>query len=151
MLARDLRRYGYKPAFYPVTTLRSLSTLKDTTPMEEKAGVYKITCGECPAFYIGQTGRTLSTRTEEHKSAFYSKTPSKSAVGFHCLTFNHDPEKINAKILHPQGKSQRLNCLEEIETVKHHNTDRCHSLNDMEATYFDPIVRYILNYSSDNS
>ena len=149
MLARDLRRFGYSPAFYPITTLRNLSSLKDKIPPEDKAGVYRVTCGECPATYIGQTGRALSKRIEEHKAAFFSKKPSKSAVGLHCVAFNHDPEKITVELIHSCKKSQLLNRLEEVETVKYYNADKHHSLNDMEATYFNPIVRYILNYSTD--
>jgi len=115
MLLRDLGRFGYSSALHPLTTLKNLSSLKDKTPFEEKAGVYKVTGGECTALHIGQTGRSLKTKIQEHKSAFSSKKPGKPATGFHCVTFNHDPEKITTKLLHSHGKSQRLNRLEEIE------------------------------------
>mgnify|MGYP000849030474 CR=1 FL=1 len=36
VLARDLHRFGYSSAFYPVTTLKSLSSLKDKTPLERE-------------------------------------------------------------------------------------------------------------------
>jgi hypothetical protein len=32
----------------------------------ENAGVYKLTCMDCPQYYIGQTGRTFNIRYKEH-------------------------------------------------------------------------------------
>ena len=151
MLARNLRRFGYSPAFYPVTTLKSLFSLMDKVHPEENARVCKVNCGECPAFYIGQTGRSLNIRIQEHKSVFHSKNPSKSAVGFHWIAFNHNPEKISVKLIHPHSKSNLLNQLEEIETIKHHKSDRYHSLNNMEATFFNPLIRYIVNSSAEDT
>jgi len=40
---------------------------KDTLPNSSKKNVvYKITCKDCDASYVGQTGRKLNTRITEH-------------------------------------------------------------------------------------
>ena len=123
MLGRNLRRLGYSPAFYPVTTLSNLSKLKYLIQKEDKAGVYKITCGQCPATYIGQTGRPLLQRFREHYNATYSQNPGKSAVGLRCVAFGHDPDLLSVKLLHTCKKSSLMNCLEESEILRHHNTN----------------------------
>ena len=54
-----------------VMTLRKLKTVLPSTkpPVEKmlKSGVvYKLTCPRCAACYVGQTGRHLQTRFQEH-------------------------------------------------------------------------------------
>ena len=67
MLARTLKTFGFRPAFYSLlTTGKFFSKLKDPVPLDEKSGVYKLSCDSCPAVYIGQTGRKLKTRVSEH-------------------------------------------------------------------------------------
>ena len=58
-------------AHKPVTTLRRLlPNVKDKDkPKDRQGAVYKIKCCDCQAFYIGETGRNLSTRLAEHKRA----------------------------------------------------------------------------------
>ena len=36
------------------------------TPLEKKPGVYKLSCDDCDCFYIGQTGRGVLQRFNEH-------------------------------------------------------------------------------------
>jgi hypothetical protein len=56
-------------AHKPTVTLRNtLTKVKDPTDTKTWIGtVYKVTCAECPATYIGETGRTLDSRIKEHK------------------------------------------------------------------------------------
>ena len=75
----------------------------------------------------------------------YSKNPGKSAVGLHCLTFAHDPQKLSSSLLLSCWKGRQLDRLEEIEVIKAYNKDRYHSINDLNATYVKPIVRFLLD------
>ena len=45
--------------------------------LDVKGVVYSIPCADCPAIYIGETGRTLKVHMEEHKRAVKSKDPLK--------------------------------------------------------------------------
>ena len=48
----------------------TITNAKDKDKPEDRQGVvYKIKCCDCPASYIGETGRNLSTRLTEHKRA----------------------------------------------------------------------------------
>jgi hypothetical protein len=60
-IARILRPFNISVAHKPTVTLRNtLTKVKDPTDTKTRIGtVYKVTCTECPATYIGETGRTL--------------------------------------------------------------------------------------------
>ena len=70
-IARILRPYNIQVADKPMFTLRHLLTnVKDKDEPEDRSGaVYKIKCSDCQATYIGETGRNLTTRLNEHKRA----------------------------------------------------------------------------------
>ena len=68
-ISRELKRMDYKVGFYPLTTLNQLVNLKDPIPKMKRPRIYRLECGECSAQYIGQTGRPLSKRLGEHRSA----------------------------------------------------------------------------------
>jgi len=68
-LASLLKRYDYRVGFYPLSTVRQLVQLKDRSSKFDKSGIYQLTCGQCQAVYIGQTGRKLGVRMAEHRTA----------------------------------------------------------------------------------
>ena len=54
---------GHKPT---VTLRNTLTKVKDPTDTKTRIGtVYKVTCAECPAIYIGETGRILHCRKKQ--------------------------------------------------------------------------------------
>ena len=64
--------------------------MKDPIPPElRKAVVYQISCSDCPAAYVGQTGRNLGHRIKEHKYALASGDVDKSAVAEHLVMTGH--------------------------------------------------------------
>ena len=90
----------------PHTTLRRLLVHpKDKVELEEQGElVYQIPCKNCVAEYIGETGRLLKTRLEEHRKKVDNKkkekytrggkerlmsTINKSALTDHATTENH--------------------------------------------------------------
>ena len=79
---RDLQPY--------ITTLRQLLTnvkVKDE-PRNRQGAVYKISCSDCHASYIGETGRNLTTRLTEHKRATRKGDVNNHIAEHHRLT-NH--------------------------------------------------------------
>ena len=90
-------------AHKPTVTLRNiLMKVKDPTDIKTRTGaIYKVTCAECPATYVGETGRTLDCRIKEHKRATEKKdvankiavhqTETKHRIeweGATCMEFN---------------------------------------------------------------
>lgn len=97
-LARVLKQFNYRPAFYNLNTLsnNSCNLLKDPIPTLGKSGVYKFTCSDdCPSIHniciiirIGETERQLKIRVSEHIEAYiYTSNLSmrKSAFAEHLL------------------------------------------------------------------
>ena len=103
---RVMKKHGITTPARPYRTLRhTLVHPKDKVKDEDKCGVvYHIPCLSCPQVYIGETGRKLSVRIEEHeketekvtaprktRSTSVSEDTSKfkSAVSVHCREQNH--------------------------------------------------------------
>lgn len=101
-----------------------------------RSGVYKLTCADCEACYVGQTGRSFATRKREHWRSFRLKREDESTFADHLIANNHNPGS-ELQILHLEGKGARLNILEGMEIYKHkRQTD--HLLNDhADAFYSD--------------
>ena len=68
-LRRVFSRYGTPAYFKPTNTLRQLLVRpKDPIEKEKVVGpVYKITCEDCEASYVGETERSLKARFSEHR------------------------------------------------------------------------------------
>ena len=63
------------------------SNIKDKIK-NESCGVYKLTC-ECKKVYIGETGRSVMVRMNEHARATRLKHPNQSAIAEHILKTGH--------------------------------------------------------------
>jgi hypothetical protein len=124
-MAQFFKGLGVSIAFKTVNSLKShLVKTKDKTDQLSKSGVYSLECGECSACYVGQTGRKISTRVQEHLSLFNKykntdTTETKSAFANHLLNSGHKfsiTENVN--ILHQCPKGKKLDLLEKMEITK---------------------------------
>ena len=66
----------------------ALHTHKDRKPKDSQPGIYKIPC-ECGKVYIGETGRSFSTRLKEHKTCQRRNELEKSAIVKHAQQHQH--------------------------------------------------------------
>ena len=84
-IKRIISSANVKVYFKPHSTLRQLLVrVKDPTPIMSTPGVvYSIPCRSCSKIYIGQTGRQLQTRINEHKAAIKHAKTNESAVADH--------------------------------------------------------------------
>jgi len=60
--------------------------------------VYKISCNDCDATYVGQTKRKLNIWILEHRNQINRKS-SKTVITEHRLRHSHDFDWLNVKIL----------------------------------------------------
>lgn len=158
-LASELRRFGYRAAFYPLCTLGNLSSLKDGTPTLKKSGIYEAHCELCNVFYYGQTGRTLRQRIMEHRND-YNKAMRilaggnssiealsvESAVAEHCIHQNHGFENVVFKLIHQADKGRSLHRLEETSVLQAISNNKT-VLNDL-GTFINPFLSHYFQTSS---
>ena len=82
-LRKSLSKYNIGTVFKSTNTLRSILTHTNTpTPAKQQKNViYKIPCGDCDAFYIGQTCRSLTKCIKEHEACHCLNNLIDSATG----------------------------------------------------------------------
>jgi len=114
--------------------------------------VYKISCQDCEATYVGQTKSQLKTRLQEHSADIKKKNDPPSVISNHRINDNHDFNWIDIEILeHERNYNKRLM----FEMLVHIIKQR-HGLNKQteflpEAYYpllnlLSPPLRIILSY-----
>jgi len=82
--------FGCKILFKKGIILRDrLTTRKSDRDKLDIPGVYCILCKNCKNSYIGQTGRAISTRIDEHRRSTRVNSTISSAVKDHALVLNH--------------------------------------------------------------
>ena len=74
-ISRIFKKYDVNIAHQPTRKLRNeLCHLKDKRNVGEKAGVvYKLDCKDCDAKYVGETGRQVQDRMNEHQRDIVNK------------------------------------------------------------------------------
>ena len=109
-IARILKPFNIRIAHKPTRTLRHLLTnVKDKDDPKDRQGtVYRIRCNDCNGTYIGETGRTLTTRLGEHQTATDKEDLTNNIAQHHRKT-GHDINWDSATCLtHSTDKDQRL-------------------------------------------
>lgn len=133
ILRNELAKDNISVAFKTRNKLGSLLRTpkpRNTKKDEDKTGVYKISCSDCPKYYIGQTSRSFKTRFKEHLPA---KTPTqRSAFAAHIINENHSYNNIenNLDILHVCNKGKLMDCLEEFHIYKAVKSEPNNILNE---------------------
>ena len=82
--------------------------------------MYRIPCS-CGSVYIGETGRSVSTRISEHERCVRGHHSSKSAVAEHSLQIGHNILFREAKALSHSPFFYQRKIREGIEIFKHPN------------------------------
>ena len=96
-------------ALKPHHTLYSLfRKSKDAINFEQKRGLmYQISCRDCNAVYVGETGRSVRTRKRKHADAVNTFITKKSALSQHVVNFDHKIDWDNVKILKSESHASR--------------------------------------------
>jgi len=106
--------------------------------------VYKISCQNCEATYVGQTKRQLKTRILEHSADIKKESGPPSVISNHRINDDHDFNWTDIKILdHERNYKKRL-IFEMVHIIK-----QKHDLNRQSDTEFLPEAYFsLLNLSS---
>ena len=116
---------------------RFIKNNKDKKDKKANSGIYRLNCGSCSKFYIGQTGRSFKVRIHEHRASFINNKVEHSNYAKHLVNENHNFDE-NFKILHIENKGQKLNNLEIMEINKYKHNDLL--LNDQVELSNSPLL-----------
>ncbi|EFN70399.1 hypothetical protein EAG_11686, partial [Camponotus floridanus] len=99
-----------------------IKTYKDPLPMDYQSNVvYKISCTDCSASYVGQTSRKISTRVREHQSNIDRPFENLSVLSQHRL-MGHDFAWNDVKILDQDISFVRRTISEMIHIIRQNNS-----------------------------
>ncbi|CAG9836786.1 unnamed protein product [Diabrotica balteata] len=133
-IGKILRKEGIRTTFRPPKKISQyLPSPKDPLPPLSSCGVYSIPCS-CGHVYIGETGRSVKTRIQEHQRCIRSGLFSHSAVAEHCQETGHSIlfEKTHIISKSPFFYSRKIR--ESLEIRKNP-----HNINREEGYYLSPI------------
>ena len=115
--------FDISTAFYSLSTAKkSFPKLKDPILSNQNSGVYKSQCPECPAHYIGQTGRKLKTRVSEHNPSTHLNASRYENENESHFAIHHNYKRKfdgdSASLIHEKNNERRCVALENIKIVK---------------------------------
>lgn len=115
-LKNELKQNNITLASRTTNKLQRLLSIKNT---KSKSGVYRLTCSDCPKFYIGQTGRSFEKRFKEHLPK-PTLIEQKSKFADHLIHTSHSIQDCtkNLKILRNCRKGPFMNTIETYEIYK---------------------------------
>jgi len=134
-----VKKHGFNIAFSIPVTLNSLIKCgKDM--MSQHGVVYKISCHDCDASYVGQTKRQLRTRIKEHVADINKKSGSPSVISEHRRNFNHEFEWDNIKIMDNELSYQKRIISEMVHIKKQQHGLNKQSDTELLPTSYIPIL-----------
>ena len=104
----------------------------------EDIGVYSIPCKNCNLRYIGESGRGLSIRINEHKSAC-RRGQENNMVAKHAWEMNHQIDWDNAKVIYKSNSIGKRRVVEGALTGLLNTFD-----NNKAFTSEDPITNRLI-------
>lgn len=110
-IGKILSKHNINVAYKNIKSVRDfLVRLKDPVDKMDTSGVYRLSCHECEASYVGITGRKLKTRIREH---YHQST---SEFFQHITNEHHDSnnEAHTVELLYKGGNSKKMSAIESI-------------------------------------
>jgi hypothetical protein len=104
-IAQFIRRsLGWEIGYIPGQKLSSLVNNMKQKPPRIQHGVYKFNCQDCLIPYIGESGRDINIRFEEHEKDI-RKMNIKSPVALHMAENQHNLNPSSLKLLMPEPRT----------------------------------------------
>ena len=144
-IQRILHKHGIR-VFHtaPLQLHHLLTSHKDRQDPLRRPGVYRIPC-QCGKVYIGETGRDLTTRINEHKAHGRKGELEKSSIIKHSHTEDHQINWSQAELITSIERWYPRRIREAMEIIKHNTVPQDIGFN------ISDIWRPILTFQSNGS
>ena len=138
-ISRILTQVGIGVALKPHYPWSSLFRKpKDVINFEQKRGlVYRISCRDCNAVYIGETERCVGTRKRKHADVVKTFNTKKSTLSQHVIDFDHRIDWNNVKILKSESHAYRHRVAESF--LMNQKACSCNVINYSDGANFPAI------------
>jgi len=103
--------------------------------------VYRISCNDCDATYVGQTKRQLNTRIREHKLDINKTTGLPSVISQHRLSNNHEFQWDDIDILDKERKYHNRLISEMIHIKKQKNSINKQNDTEQFPDIYLPLIK----------
>jgi len=112
---------------------------KDIDPPQFRNNlIYKISCKNCDATYVGQTKRQFRTRVSEHRNNIKQDQSKRSVITEHIINYNHTFDWENTKILDYEPRFYKRIVSEMIHIKEQKISLNLNSDTELlDDTYFD--------------
>ena len=142
-VCKPLKLLGVKVAF-------SYFTIKDQlishAPKNDSGGVYEIKCNGCESRYIGETGKTLDKRIQQHKYSVKSGQ-NNNAIFNHFANMNHKICWENSKFIFKSKNYIERNIVESTVIANTFNENMNLSYGQIKTDLFiNQMVRNFISY-----
>ena len=106
--------------------------------------MYQISCRDCNALYVGETGRCVRTRKREHADAVKTFNTKKSALNQRVMDFDHRIDWDNVKILKSESHAYRRRVAESF--LINQKACSCNGINHNDGANFPAVYSvFVLN------
>ena len=121
--ARVLQKHNIKLCHKPANTIKNqVCFLKDKRNNLDKAGVvYGLGCNECDVVYVGETGRQVKDRMQEHRKDVERKKQA-SKISNHVEATGHSFDFENVSVLDSCSSAKTRRLLEGVHTALRPNS-----------------------------
>jgi len=111
--------------------------------MSQTECVYKVSCANCDASYVGQTKRQLATRIKEHRGDINKKSGTFSVISNHRLGNNHEFNWSETRILDRESSYVKRLMSEMVFIKRQHNGLNKQSDTDLFLDAYLPIIDFL--------
>ena len=106
-----------------------------TTSLEKQKQsgvVYRVTCGDCGSQYVGETGRSLETRMDEHRQDAEGEVEKISGLSEHLRQTMHKANFDDVEILNKESNFIKRKFKEAI-AIKKNNAPLLNKKDEIKA------------------
>ncbi|OXA38612.1 hypothetical protein Fcan01_26646 [Folsomia candida] len=146
-LSRLLRKnLDVKIGYFAGTKLSSLLFNFKDKKEKVNCGIYKIKCKQCADIYIGESGRDILTRLEEHEAHIRKNRVQASAVALHMAENpGHEIDKASFKLIEIETRYFHRKIKEALYIKKSTNTMNTNNGIKINSIWTPTILPFIKN------